>query len=74
MTAFDSANHSPVTIWFDSDGEEVAVGIFTDTDEAHAVLHFEQIPAIISDLLDAYALRGGDVPGAMERFAEERGL
>lgn len=73
MTAFDSANRSGVEIWFDSDGPEVYISTDFDSGDSR-YLHFEEIPGIISDLLDAYALRGGNLPGVMECLATERGL
>lgn len=74
MTAFDSSNRAGVEIWFDGEGDEVYISSDFDEFGATRKLHYRDIPSIISDLLDAYALRGGNVPGVLECFAEERGL
>lgn len=64
MTAFDSLNRAGVDIWFDRDGTDVNITTNLDEPEARIGVHYEEIPAIISDLMDAYSLRGWGLPEA----------
>lgn len=77
MTAFDG-DSSAVSVFFDSDGTEIMIGL---DDERHTVfvgqpdyieIQPEEVPQIVDDLLNAYALRGGDVESLLVEAVERR--
>jgi len=72
MTSFDSDNQTEIGIAFDSDGTEIGVSVNTDTDDALTQIDVADVPAVVSDFVDAYALRGGDVVKLLADLIDSR--
>lgn len=80
MGAYDGSQ-SVVGVYFDSDGDEVNVSLTDDPEyytsawnEENGIIDvpYTEIPDIVSDFMDAYAIRGGDVPALLARLRDER--
>lgn len=65
MTAFDGKGQE-VSVFFDSDGNEVNLGIVDiENYERTVAIEAGEVPVVISDLLDAHTLRTGSNPAVL---------